>query len=133
MKRISLIMAFLAAFLMCGCEEESCRTYMPESHWILHADGMVEGRRLTLTFDGDGVEALDGKWSTRPFTSNRTWNYYIDVDGYMHISYTTTDSDGCTSTESYELRHCLSDDGLTMTLVYEPTFGSTRTYNFDRR
>lgn len=133
MKRISLMLMLLAALFMCGCEDDGPRTYMPESHWILHADGMVEGRRLTLTFDGDAVEALDGNRDTRPFTSDRTWDYYIDGSGYMHISYTTTDSDGYSDTESYELRHSLSDDGLTMTLVYEPAFGSARTYRFDRR
>ena len=133
MKRIALMMTLLAALFMSGCEEEENWTYMPDSHWILHADGMVEGRRLTLTFDGDEVEALDGSWDTRPFSSDRTWTYHIEDDGYMYISYTTTDSDGFSDTETYELRHSVSEDGLTMTLVYKPTFGSARTYRFDRR
>ena len=126
------MLTLLATLFLCSCEDDY-KTYMPESHWILHVDKMTEGRRLTLTFDGDGVKALDGNWDTRPFTSDRTWVYHIDGNGYMHIHYTTTDSDGDSSTDSYELLHSLSDDGLTMTLVYEPAFGSPRTYRFDRR
>lgn len=134
MKRSLLLISLLTALLFCGCDaEEECWTYMPESHWILHADGMVEGRRLTLTFKGSEVEALDGSRATRPFTSDRTWDYHIGEDGYMHIYYTSSDSDGYSSTDSYELRHSVSEDGLTMTLVYYPSFGSARTYHFDRR
>lgn len=133
MKRIALLITMVAATLaMCGCEDEY-RTYMPDSHWILHADGMVEGHRLSLTFDGDEVEAADGNYKTPPFTSHRHWDYYINENGEMHIWYVENDSDGGTTTYSYTLGYMLAEDGLSMTLVYDPTFGSTKTYRFDKR
>lgn len=132
MKRIAIVLTFVAAFLMCGCEEEN-RTYLPDSHWILHVDGTAEGHRLALTFNGDEMQVHDGTWRTPPFGESTYWDYYITDDGYMHIYYTTTDSDGYTDTESYELAMTLPEDGLTLTLVYKPWSGSARTYRFDRR
>lgn len=133
MKRIALIMTFVvAAAMLCGCEDEY-HSYLPDSHWILHADGMVEGHRLSLTFDGDQVEAADGNHKTPPFTSNRTWNYYITDANEMHIWYLDSDSDGGTSTTSYTLDYMMADDGLSLTLVYYPTFGTAKKYRFDKR
>lgn len=132
MKRLALLITLFAAFAMSGCEDEY-RTYMPDSHWILHADGMVEGHRLALTFDGDVVSVADGSYRTPPFTGSRKWDYYLVDDVEMRIYYTETDSDGGTSTTSYTLGYSMAPDGLTLTLTYDPTFGARRTYTFDRR
>ncbi len=133
MKRLTLLATlFVAAFALCGCEEENY-SYLPESHWIIHVDGTAEGHRLALTFNGDEMKVHDADWNTPPFNASSQWNYYITDDGYMHIYYTTTDSDGYTDTESYELMSTVSADGLRLTLVYDPWIGSTHTYVFDRR
>ena len=133
MKRFALIITLVAATLMlCGCDEEE-RTYLPDSHWILHVDGTSEGHRLALTFRGDEMEVHDGSYKTPPFTSSSTWDYYITGDGYLHMYYYSTDSDGYTDDESFDLKMSMSADGLTLTLVYDPWVGSTRTYVFDKR
>ncbi len=134
MRRIALLIVIaVAAFVFASCEEEEVRYYLPDSHWILHADGMVEGHRLALTFTGDELEVSDGSYKTPPFTGSRDWEYYVTDDGYLHIWYTTSDSDGGTSTDSEALRYSISEDGLTLSLVYEPWIGSTKYYTFDRR
>lgn len=133
MKRLALILTFVAAtFMMCGCEEEN-RSYLPDSHWILHVDGAAEGHRLALTFTGDEMRVHDAGWDNPPFGESSLWNYYITDDGYMHIYYSTTDSDGYTDTEEYELMSTVSADGLTLTLLYDPWVGHMRSYVFDRR
>ena len=133
MKRFALIAMFVAAALaLGGCEEEN-RTYLPDSHWILHVDGTAEGHRLALTFNGETMHVHDANWKTPPFGGSSSWDYYITDDGYLHIYYSTTDSDGYTDTYYYDLAMTLSDDGLTLTLVYKPWSGSARTYRFDRR
>ncbi len=133
MKHFAFIAMFVAAALMLGgCEEEN-RSYLPDSHWILHVDGTAEGHRLALTFNGETMHVHDANWKTPPFGGSSSWDYYITDDGYLHIYYSTTDSDGYTDTYYYDLAMTLSDDGLSLTLVYEPWSGSARTYRFDRR
>ena len=134
MKRIAIILALvIAAFAFTSCEYEEEYYYMPDSHWILHADGMVEGRRLALTFVGDELEVADGSHKTPPFTESRTWDYYLTEGGTLHISYSYSDSDGTTSSDYHVLDYSISEDGLTLTLMYETWTGRVKTYTFDRR
>ena len=133
MRRLAFIIMFAAAaLLMCSCEEEEY-SYLPDSHWILHVDGMSEGHRLALTFSGEDMIVTDGSWSKTPPFTDGTWEYNITSDGYLHMYDYSTDSDGCTTTTSYDLYCTMSDDGLSLTLVYDPWYGSTRRYLFDRR
>ena len=132
MKRLMLIMTVVAAgLLMGGCEEEHY-TYLPDSHWILHVDGMTEGHRLALTFKGDVMRVDDASWRQTPF-SDGEWNYCITEDGWLNMWQSESDSDGGSYTVSYDLDYSMSDDGLSLTLVYWPASGGAKTYRFDRR
>ena len=133
MKRFALIIMFVASAMMfTGCEEEE-RWYLQNSHWILHVDGMTEGHRLSLTFDGEYLTTLDGDSHTPPFSGSQTWNYYITGDSDLHIWITDTDSDGYSTTESHDLKLIVDDAMTSLTLTYKPLIGSSHTYLFDRR
>ena len=127
-----MIMLFAAALTFAACDEEP-HSYLPDSHWILHADGMAEGHRLALTFHGETLDVADGSHTTPPFSASKRWDYYVTSDGVLHISRTESDPDGGTTTYSYNLDYNVSDDGLTLALTYAPTFGNVRNYLFDRR
>ncbi len=135
MKRLTLIITLVASMMMLGgCTEETIITYLPDSHWILHVDGMTEGHRLALTFEGDEMQVDDGTYKTPPFTSSdETWYYYISDNTYLHMWTYYTDSDGVEYTDSYDLKITTNEEMNSMTLVYDPWIGSTRTYTFDRR
>ncbi len=133
MKKIALIMCFVAtAIMFSGCAEEE-KYYLENSHWILHVDGMTEGHRLALTFDGETLTSADGDSHTPPFSGTETWFYYITGDSQLYIYQYETDSDGGTYTESHTLTIDVDDAMSYLTLYYKPAFGSTRTYRFDRR
>ena len=133
MKRFALIMTIVASvMLFAGCEEEE-RYYMQDSHWILHVDGMTEGRRLTLTFEGESLKSLDGDSNTPPFYGSDTWSYYITGDSKLHIWKTETDYEGYTTTESYDLDFDVDEAMSDLRLSYKPWLGSMHKYRFDRR
>ena len=133
MKRFALIMTMVAsAMLFAGCEEEE-RYYLPDSHWLLRVDGMTEGHRLGLTFEGEQLWSSDGNIHTPPFYGSESWSYYITGDSELHIYTVETDVDGSSTTESYELTIDVDEAMSSMTLTYKPWLGSTYTYRFDRR
>lgn len=127
----SLIIAFVAAasMLCASCKDEDVY-YLDDSHWILHTEGVSEGKRLNLTFEGDKLTVKD-----RPFLSNfpldvDVWDYYIS-DGYLHASRTYYD-DGYQE-ESYSFRVEFSDNESQMTLTQQRLLSSDRVFVFDRR
>ena len=133
MKRFALIMTIVASvMLFSGCEDEQ-RYYLEDSHWILHVDGMTEGHRLSLTFEGETLTSLDGDNHTPPFSGDQVWSYYIDGDSDLNIWYTETDYEGYTTTHSYTLKMNVDDEMTGLTLQYKPFLSSTRNYQFDRR
>jgi len=120
--------------LLGGCTDDGIVSYLPDSHWILHVDGMSEGHRLALTFSGDEMQVDDGSYKTPPFTSSdEEWYYYITEDSYLHMWNYYTDSDGVEYEDSYDLKMSINAEMNSMTLIYDPWIGSTKTYSFDRR
>lgn len=133
MKRyVTLCMIAFTALLFSSCEKEEC-WYLESSHWILHVDGMTEGHRLALTFNGNEMTVHDGSWDTPPFYSSDTWYYHIGEDSRLYMYKYEVDSDDDVSTTSYYLDFSMDEAETSITLTYNPWLGSRHTYKFDRR
>ena len=117
--------------LFCGCEDYEVG-YLPDSHWILHVDGMAEGHRLALTFDGDQMRVFDGSYSTYPFTSSGTWQYNIRDGKCLYMWRDESDGDG-SYIEDYYLDYSMNATETELVLVYSPLTGNQYCYRFDRR
>ena len=131
MKRILSTIVLLASMaLFAACEDEP-RYYLPDSHWILHVDTPTEGRRLNLTFSGDQLKSSDGSYDTRPFTGTETWTYYINDNDELCITSNSYSDDD--TQESHLLGYSINEAATELVIVYDPLFGSRRSYRFDRR
>ena len=132
MRKYLIIGLFAAAtMLFCSCEDYEV-SYLPGSHWILHVDGMSEGHRLALTFDGDAMRVFDGSYSTYPFTYSGTWQYNIRDGRSLHMWRTESDEDG-SYTESYDMDYSMNANETELLLVYTTFTGEEWSYRFDRR
>lgn len=115
---------------LCSCSEDRV-SHLADSHWILKVDGVAEGHRLALTFNGDEMKVFDASYDTPPF-SDGVWNYYIDEDDDLVMSRSYGDGDSET-TECYRMHSEVDEDFETLRLVYDTWHDGPRIYQFERR
>ncbi len=134
----ALCAALMAALCFAGCEKE---LDMPTGRWVLTNYNDANGNAMILDFADNNVLFVDHANETvPPFFEADEWNYWLNRDSVLNISYSYAAYDGedyYSATQLYRLPLSLSDGGRTLTLQYEAPrlFQSNRrhTYTFVRR
>lgn len=140
MKKLLLLVGAMLTLLLSSCVEER---YYPEAlygHWVLLEDDRTTPAEaadapkgpLALTFHGDVMTVDNAAFEHRPFSHSDEWEYYVDKDDFLVITYYYTDEDG-TESDTYYLGLSFSKDESELYLTYKPLIGSNKYYTFLRR
>ena len=132
MKRHSiLLIAAISMLLFTSCVDEYISTEALYGRWVVLSN-TKENALVLEFFDDDVVDVHNSSWSYRPFTSDCSWDYYLDRDSVLHLSRYVSDADG-ESREYINLNLSFSDSYRTLTLVHDPLVGSVRRFTFMKR
>ncbi len=131
---------FLTSILLASCKQDELE--MPLGKWVLTEYNNRDGNAMILEFGTDNSMYIDfADDNIPPFHESCEWDYRLDRDSVLNISYyyATYDGEGSTTTysQTYKLPLSFSNGGRTLTLQYEETrlFQSNimHTYTFIRR
>jgi len=130
MKKI--LLPLLLLFTLCSCKDDVIDSSALYGHWVLISN--AKDGALILVFDDEEVSVSNAAWDYRPFTSNVSWEYYVDNDSVLHLSrYVGTDEDGSSEYDYLNFDLSFSENYNRLTLYYDPLIGSLRHFTFAKR